>query len=277
MPPTPTASAFQSETASNGAKIPRGAADYETLRAMPFKRSLEQIKHEAIQSPGRTREELLVTFCRWLSDTGKTDEAWDVAAVLTTRVKGRIARTLSIWRLSFPPALAEELIEEIIVDFYNSIFDKSASGQFWEVRFWVAFDRNLLDIVRRRRKQLDHVPAFNQEDNGFDDEPPSHSGHPDILSLGKGMGDPETATLVAEALVGLPEAVRTAYVLKHYAGFAEEAQGEGPTIASTLGVSGRTVRNYLARAEAHLVNWREGTLVSTKSKRTLGSSGDKNA
>jgi hypothetical protein len=141
--------------------------DFSRLAELSPKRVLEQVRKESVLNPSRTREEVLVSLCRHWRDLGKSDDAWALASVLTSRIKGRVARTLQVWKLDFPPALRDEIFEEIATDFYESLFDQSQSSTFWEARFWLAFDRNLLDIVRRRRKEHDHIPAYNQQ---FDDE-----------------------------------------------------------------------------------------------------------
>jgi predicted transcriptional regulator len=58
----------------------------------------------------------------------------------------------------------------------------------------------------------------------------------------------------------MEENVRTAYILKYAADMPEDSRrpDELRTIAKVLGVSGRTVRNYLRRAEQEIEEWRAG-------------------
>jgi DNA-directed RNA polymerase specialized sigma24 family protein len=134
------------------------------------------------------------------------------------------------------------------------------------VRFWVSFDCDLLDIVRRRRREQDNQPAFDQAQDSLSSDSEIYTVNP---WLDNSLQDPLMRTLISEALAGLPDIIRQAFVLKYYAGYPEESDKheKGATIASMLNVSGRTVRNYLMRAEEHLARWRDGLVLNPKSSK----------
>ncbi len=115
-------------------------------------------------------------------------------------------------------------------------------NEFWECRFLTCFDRRVRSILR-------DFSSSRPSDAALDDD------------IAETLPDPQTVDwtddIAARVLLDrLPEPMRTAFYLKHYMGYKEES-GHGPTIASTLGVSGRTVRNYLKKAEHLLSEWRK--------------------
>ena len=212
----------------------------------------------AKQATSRVCEEVLVTLLRRSAAAGEDDLAWRIAGEITNRIKGRIARTLTLWRLDQPESTAEEVVGDIITATYEALFDFSARETFWEIRFWVAFDRRLLKIARAKRTQLDNCQAPLPEDDQ------SHSD--ELMATSSSFGssnlhNPVDATLVGEALALLSPNERTAFLLKHVARMPEHSAKEnGPaTIAQVLKVSPRTVRNYLSRAEKTLAEWRDST------------------
>jgi DNA-directed RNA polymerase specialized sigma24 family protein len=113
------------------------------------------------------------------------------------------------------------------------------------------------DAADRLRRQRQHERPFKR---GLSDE-----GDP--WNEEETLADPlavEPALLVPEALAQLDGNVRRALFLK-VQGFKERSNdGNEPTISSLLGVSDRTVRNYLRAAEATLRPWLERGLLESK-------------
>jgi RNA polymerase sigma factor (sigma-70 family) len=175
---------------------------------------------------------------------------------LVRRISPKISRTVAVWRLDKVDSRSDDVIDEILVDFYDQVFSDDEAAMFWEVRFWVCLERRLLNIVRRRRAEID------REDNGSDLD----SAFGDCLPTKSWEDDPETQALVMDALARLSPPEREVFVLKHWCGYAEESKTDPAeeTIASIMGVTGRTVRNHLARAEENLAMWRAG---ETKNRR----------
>ncbi len=209
----------------------------------------------AAQSNTRICEEVLVTLLRRNAAAGDEKLAWRIAAEITQRVKGRIARTLTLWRLDQPESTAEDVIDEILTATYEALFDLSERERFWEIRFWVAFDRRLIKIARAKRTLLDtSQPQLPQEDELSHTQP---AGASNVFGA-PSLQDPVDAVLAGEALALLSPNERTAFLLKHVAGMPEHSEKQnGPvTIAQVLNVSPRTIRNYLARAEKTLAEWR---------------------
>lgn len=228
-------------------------AQIRRLAAVPRSR----LASVALAVGANIREESLVHLLRLCRREGNHDVAQDLTRGLVHRISPKVARTVAVWRLSEPESLADDVIDEILVDFYDQIFADDEATVFWEIRFWVCVERRLLNIVRRRRQEMDReVDEFENEAGDSSDEiaalrPPESSA----IGL-----DPETQALIADGLAQLPPLWRTAFMLKHWCGYQEESQSGGPdeTIATIMGISGRSVRNYLGRAERRLAQWREG-------------------
>jgi len=201
----------------------------------------------------RIWEETLVHFLRLANSSGDNRAAAAISRAITARVAGRLARMTKVWRLGHPPDLAEDVIDEVLTDLYDQLLRPDVSAKFWEIRFWVCFNRRALNILRRRRFEIDQVVA--EEDEGWDEDALDRvMGAPAPLTR---FDQPETRAVMVDALSRLPMNVRTAFLLKHWSGYQEEPGPDGaPSIASVMGISGRTVRNYLAKAARELAVWR---------------------
>ena len=232
------------------------------LIALPVATVLEAARAGEGEPESRVREEALVAICRHLSANGDNDGAWKIALVIAGRVKYKIAQSLRFWRLDRPESVAQDAVEEIMSGMYSAIFDTSPKSAFWEIRFWVAFDRRVLDTIRTMRIERDRtVELVIAGDDDGDDAVPVIDGLIDGAVSGVGsLDDPLTSALVAEALAALPQHVRTAYVLRVAANMPIDSlkDNQRMTISKVLGVSSRSVRGYLRRAERAVEDWRRG-------------------
>ena len=200
-------------------------------------------------SPNRLREETLVYALRECAARGDDETAWQLATLLTERVSGHIARQLAKWRL--PQEDADDVTRDLFALLFDVLFSREAVGEFWEVRFWVCLDRRLWNLVERRQASLDAQLSESGE--------PAESeggGESSLMRLVEGSPGPEALAEYAEALTTLAEHERLAVYLKYIEGLPEESDDpERPSVAKILGVTGRTVRNYLRRAEQKLREW----------------------
>ncbi|HEY3332945.1 MAG TPA: sigma-70 family RNA polymerase sigma factor [Capsulimonadaceae bacterium] len=230
---------------------PRVAAEIARLSGLPSRRLLAALG----ASDENVQEETLVHFLRACHAAGDSAASGEIARIITGRIAGSLARLARAWRLSAPRDLMEDVIDEVLTDVYEQLFDSSPKFAFWEVRFWVCFNRRAINVMRRRRGELDQVAADEEFDEDSE-ELHMESVEPSRLRFDEPMG----RALLADALGHLPQEVRTAFMLKHWSGYVEESSDSGETsIATLMGVSGRTVRNYLTRATRDLAAWREGT------------------
>ncbi|MDR3706686.1 MAG: RNA polymerase sigma factor [Capsulimonadaceae bacterium] len=231
---------------------PEVAEQVARLARLPRTRLVPAVV-EASAGDAPIGEETLVHFVRRCRRDGDDTGASELLRLLTKRVSGRLARQMRIWRLAHPPDLAEDVVDEVLTDLYDQLLSDDPAAGFWEIRFWVCFNRRALNVLKRRRRELDQIVADEGDD--WDDE---REPRPvDIDRHAVHLDQPETHAVIDDALVRLPQPLRTAFLLKHWSGYPEEPGVDGaPSIASMMGVSGRTVRNYLARAAKHLAEWR---------------------
>ena len=200
---------------------------------------------------GFVGEEALVYAVREYQRAGDEDTAWRLAERLTERVVGHVRRKMDRWRLSADEA--EECARDLFTALFEALFDDGPAGEFWEVRFWVCLDRRLWNLLEKRQAARDWEDAGPEA--GFDDEP-AEDPFARIADAGPG---PERLAEYKEALALLTENERLALYLCRVEGWPEESDDPTrPSAARTLCVTGRSVRNYLRRAEAKLRAWEQG-------------------
>lgn len=192
--------------------------------------------------------EAYVAVARTLLRSGADGDGWRVIELLAQRTTGRTLRHLAVWGL-VGTRHQEDLAREITRVTIECVISTSARDEFWECRFWTCFDRRARTILRDFR--------CGRTDEASWDEWTEIEGREPIVRTHRASSIDWTDSLAARsALARLPEPMRTAFYLKHYADYKEESRTAEPTIASTLRVSGRSVRKYLRRAEQLLDEWR---------------------
>lgn len=201
--------------------------------------------------PLRLREETLVYLLREYAARGDEDQAWRLAERLVERVSGHIARQLAKWRL--PVEDADDVTRDLFAILFEALFSREAAAEFWEVRFWVCLDRRLWNLVEKRQAALDSRAAeLSLEATGGEE------GEARVNRVPDRAPGPEALAQYGEAIGQLAERERLAVYLKYIEGLPEESEDpERQTIAKILGVTGRSVRNYLRRAEQKLREWNE--------------------
>lgn len=223
-------------------------ARIESLSSLPPKRQLATLlSGDSTAAP----EEVLVHFLRSFHVAGDHAASAKIAHVITERISGKLVRLARVWRLGFPPDLMDDVVDEVLNDLYEQLFSTSSTAQFWEVRFWICFNRRAITIMRKRRGELDQIAADESDDE--DEEDAAIETAPTLVRL----DDPVTRALLSDALAHLSQPYRTAFVLKHWAGYPEEVADGSDSIASLMGVTGRSVRNYLKHAARELDTWRD--------------------
>ncbi len=189
------------------------------------------------------QEEALVCLLRTYQRRGETDNAWRLAEVLLQRTVPFLNRHISVWHL--PPHYVEECIRDTQEQLLNDMFNLSAKAEFWEIRFWLCLKRRLLNVIQhyKRITEAEFHPTDTLEDGEQGED--SISRIPDSKSLPLA-----NRALIADALAQLKEQERIAFTLFHSEDWGQQE------IAERLGVSERTVRNLLTRAEKRLAEWR---------------------
>lgn len=200
--------------------------------------------------PDFVGEEALVYCLRAYQAQGDADRAWQIAERLTERVAGHIRRKLARWRLT--PDDADECARDLFAALYEAVFNREPAAEFWEVRFWVCLDRRLWNLIEKRQA------AADQEWSGAEREDEARETQDSLLRIPDTRPGPEELLEQREALALLTENERLSLYLCRVEGWPEESDDpERPSAARALGVTGRTVRNYLRRAEAKLRAWEQ--------------------
>jgi hypothetical protein len=209
-------------------------------------------------------EEALVMLARAFHKQEKDALAWKIILAVCERVQPSIVRSAKLWRLT--PVNAEGFMEALLHEMYTFLLSDAESEVFWEIKFWVCFERRLLSTLRKFRLRDDRTLETETI------EKPSYDYFGASGNSRLEFSDPVTRAIIAEGLAQLPGNLRTAFMLKHWAGYPEHSSdpNEKYTIAQVMEVSDRTVRNYLARAEQLLCQWRDGKIALGK-QQGLGS------
>lgn len=226
-------------------------ADIAALRALPGREFWRRAAITDWQADGCPRMESLVYFLRALSLRGDGDEAWRIAEILTGRVANTVLRRIGRWR-SLTVDQREEVESAVTIKLYEEWFSLEPGGEFWEVRFAVCLERTISDEIDRALRIVRNETDLTSWEDDTGDTADAWERIADTPTL-----DAETTAMIADALACLEEPLRTAFYLYHYEGWPEYSSDPSqPSIAHLLGVTSRSVRNYLRRAEARLAQWR---------------------
>lgn len=224
---------------------PAVIADIASLRKLSrsdFRKRLEIVDY---QQPDCPRLESLVYFLREFYLRGEAEAAWQIAEILSRRIIRTIRRRLARWR-RLPLEQFEEIEDNLTTTLYTEWFSLDPGQEFWEVRFAVCLERTISDELARHDRVARHETHLGKQEDDESGELDPWEAIPDTPTI-----DAETKVIMQSALDYLPEPLRTAFYLYHYADWTEEH------IARHLGVVSRSVRNYLRRAEQHLEQWRQ--------------------
>ncbi len=168
--------------------------------------------------------------------------------VLLARCAANLKFTVSGFREPTLGMVREEILGELAL----LLIEQSASADFFEVRFWLAFARLRIDLCHKYKRHDDHLVFVDDRPDGEEEQ-----SNP-ILEIGEGGPnatlDPEQACIVGDALARLSPEERRVYGL-HLLGIPINA---GTTnIVVLTGWSERTVRNRLRSAEQCLAAYKE--------------------
>ena len=200
--------------------------------------------------PGYLLSECLVHLIRLSVREGR--HRW--VDELTPRLLTRCDRSLRRSIRGFDEVGEEEAREDTLGRLALLLVDPGNGADFFEVRFDLALKRLRIDVcrqVRRRRAPLVAIDGVNEEgggDSGLD----RLTDEIDVDAL-PGNLDAEQLTCLREALKRLTDQEQKALVLHRLVGVPIASKKPGiSTLVEILGVSERTVRNLLRRAESKI-------------------------
>lgn len=193
--------------------------------------------------------ECLVYLIRLSVREGRRGRIDELTPILLTRCERSLRRSVR----GFDQVGEEEAREETLGRLALMLVDPGNGADFFEVRFDLALKRLRIDVCRQVRRRRAPLVAIDGIGAGDDD-----SGAPGLDRLTDNIDpealpaslDAEQAAFLKEALQLLTEQERKALVLHHMVGVPIASKKLGVrTLVDILGVSERTVRNFLRRAE----------------------------
>ena len=209
-------------------------------------------------SPEFLQEECLVYLIRHYHKEGNRQ----CVEGLTDSLLHRCGTWIEGQLYSLDPDVASQGYADVIAQLFEPIIDlDSDRGDFLQVRFWLVLKRLTTQTFTKLLKHdqqnvpLESLPGYDGEDV-------------DAVRQGAGLRAASTVisspvetevinkSLIREAMSQLEEPIRSAYLLRHYAGWKIEDQDPAvPTISRHFDKTPRTIRNWLAKADRYLAEW----------------------
>ena len=210
-------------------------------------------------SPDFLKEETLVYLIRHYHRVGDRQRLNDLSECLLTRCASLINNNLS----SLGSAWQEDASSEVVAELFGMILDpENDRGDFLQVRFWVVLKRITVDVFRKMMR-VDQSTISLTSPSGHDGQDTgSAATKVEVQALTAAAStsvetEVVNSILIRDALSQLDEPIRSAFLLRHYAGWPIEDQDPSArTISRHFGKSPRTIRNWLAKAEERLAAWR---------------------
>lgn len=200
---------------------------------------------------GATALETVVHTIRRLRRAGDDAGTLALTDVLIKKATPALERAA---RRQFPQSLddQQDVMQLAAIQLWREVADTSPKEEFWEVNFAGMLVRACSDAARKIRGQREHERPFRRSEDGAWDEEllqpdPKFSDRDDRAFL--------SGALLAGGLDQLEGDVRRAVYLKMKGLRIDSKDPNAPTIARTLGVSGRTVQTYLRQGEDTLRRW----------------------
>lgn len=195
--------------------------------------------------------ETLVHGIRRLRRAGDNEGAHalvDVLIELATPLLERAARR------QFPHSEddRQDALQLVALQLWREVIDTSPQEEFWEINFKHMIVRASSDAAGKIRRQREHERPFHRSDDGTWDE--------ELLHPDPAFGDSADHSFLdgvvwSEALAQLDGNVQRAIYLKAKGMKIASKNPHEQTISAVLGVTDRTVRNYLREGEDILRRW----------------------
>jgi len=204
-----------------------------------------EVIRQRLQVTSMTHSDYLTTECTvhlFRDAVARGDE--DRQNVLFEALMRRVERVL-LYKIRDGDLPAAAAIRGAAMDKFTDLLAAgNASLDFYEVRFNRAFAHLYISIIRTFKEQPPHVSFEDRS------EPPNH---------GVAMSDAVALrTDLLAAIRALPPEERRAFVLVEQHGYDVESKDPGKrTVATLCGVSGRTIRDRVARAKKKLAQFIE--------------------
>ncbi len=213
----------------------------------------------APETPGFLPSECLVHLIR--DARRRNDEATmnELLPILLQRCEGTLATAVSN-QLPDAAYLREEILGQFSELFAtDGVGDNPDELDFFEVRFNSAFKTLRIDLLRKEdRTHANQVPVPDTQEGDLTSDDELFVRMSDAFRAPPTQESYLAVKRIKEAIAKLPRDERRAVVLCHVLGYDEESEDPTKITAATLcGVTGRTIRNRLARASTRLASFKE--------------------
>ena len=229
---------------------------------LPADRLRERAAVSDQESADYLKEECLVYLIRHYHRAGERQLVNDLTEVLLRRT----AKLIHSRFRGLPAEAAEDGYGDVVERLFNQILDlESDRGDFLQVRFWRALEKLAVRAFSQRLTLHKWAQATVSISSlaGYDHDEDDHDERVvrphDDAALASPSGELAViqSDLIRDALSRIEEPFRSAYLLRHYAGWPIEDQDPNvQTISRQFGKDPRTIRNWLKKADEALERWR---------------------
>ena len=184
-------------------------------------------------------EETLVFAMRALVRSGNRAATEPLLERLLECAERRVAEHLNRLLRSWEDR--EDAARTVAARLWEEVFDLSPQKSFWDINFTWKLKKCCIDAVQPHYRQRANERQFKRSETSDDRYPDEAASLPDPVEI-------DADLYVPEWLMQLEGVVRQAAVLKYH-GYQEKSNDPTEdTISSLLGVTDRSVRNYLKKA-----------------------------
>ena len=159
--------------------------------------------------------------------------------------------------------IKEDALCEVIGKLIKSILRDDGKGDFLQVRFWVVLERMTVDVyrkfdrIRKKDRELLEPEAFLELDPDWPNEIDERLVPRSTILNDNHNSTVEEEILLKNSLYYLNPQLRLVYCLYHYDHWPIDSKNEDcQTLCKFFGVTDRTIRNWLNKAEDELKKWR---------------------
>ncbi|MBC7795608.1 MAG: hypothetical protein H7Z37_01900 [Pyrinomonadaceae bacterium] len=240
---------FDGETMYRPVEVERQIGALLQIEKSEFMRNLE-VTDKA--SPRFIKDECLVYFFRE-SFANKDDTLDSIILALTKRIQNAISSNVRKFasKESFDDC-NDEIIGELFAELCDLTSDKHDFSQVRFGMFLKRFCRKYNEKYERQRREsqiTDSTDEIDEETNA-------------TIEIAAPIKEFDTVDFqdAIKGLQVLPEPVRTAFILKNTRDWKIDSQNSDEmTLSKYFDKTGRTIRNWLERAENLLTEWRENS------------------
>ncbi len=239
----------------------RRVADVERQIAVALRLPANRLRERAAVSdqtdPEYLKEECLVYLIRHYHRAGERHLVNDLSEVLLHRC----AKLINSHLRSLDAEAARDGYNDVVERLFGPILDLSTDrGDFLQVRFWPVLERIAVRVFNQqltlhmRTRSTVPLSSLAGYDHDEGDEAERVVRPREEAEAASPSGE---STLIRDALSRIEEPYRSAFLLRHYAGWpVEDRDPRVRTISRHFSKDPRTIRNWLKKAEEVLETWR---------------------